>query len=86
MSNVTPLRSKSETSAQAIARQETELRAKSRLVAREINNDAAHLSLDLAEACAMTSLPPGVRDLYRRLSAHIDQELATVSAILGRAE
>ena len=31
MTNVTPLRSKSETSAQAIARQETELRAKSRL-------------------------------------------------------
>lgn len=86
MTNVTPLRSKSETSAQAIARQEAELRAKSRIVAREINNDAHHLSLDLAQACAMTSLPAGVRDIYRRLSAHIDQQMANANAILGRVE
>lgn len=77
---------KPETSAQAITRQEIELRAKARLVAREIHNDADHLSLDLAQACAMNSLPPGVRDIYRRLSAHIDQEIANVTAILGRVE
>lgn len=86
MSNVTPLRSKSETSAQAITRQENELRAKARIVAREIHNDAAHLSLDLTDVCALTTLPPGARDIYRRLSAHIEQEMATASAILGRVE
>lgn len=86
MSNVTTLRPQAETAAKSIQLQEKELRAKARTVAREIHNDLAHASLDLAEAHALLSLPPGVRDIYRRLSAHIDQEVANANAILGRAE
>lgn len=86
MGSVTTLHTPVETSARSIIRQEGELRAKARIVAREIHNDAAHLSVDLTEAAALTTLPPGARDIYRRLSAHIDQEIATANAILGRVE
>lgn len=86
MNNVTTLRPKSETAAQSIIRQDKELRGKARRVAQEVHNDLAHASLDLAEISAMAPLPAGVRDIYRRLSAHIDCELQHANAILGRVE
>jgi hypothetical protein len=86
MGNVTHLRTPPETSAQSVRRQEKELRSKAWIVAREAHKDAQHTSLDLAEVSTLRALPPGVTDIYRRLSAHIDAELKAAEAILGRVE
>lgn len=80
-----PAKPKAETAAQAVQRMELEASAAAMRVASELNADLASVAADCLTAASMRSLPPGVRDLYRRLGERIEGDLQTVNAITGRA-
>lgn len=84
MTNVTPLRRGSETTAQAIARQHRELQVKARQAAADVHNDMAVTNSELRDLAALESLPHGARQTYRRLADHIEAELRSAILILGR--
>lgn len=81
---VTPFRRPQETAADAVKRMETETRIVAARVAQDLNRDLAEIKAELVGASTMSSLPPGVRDTYRRLAEQIEAGLNTITAVSGR--
>lgn len=81
---VTPFRRPQETAADAVKRMERETRTVAMRVAQDLNRDLAETQLEIVAASTMASLPPGVRDVYRRLAEQIEAGMNTIAAVSGR--
>lgn len=74
-----------ETAGDRVRRLEAEARAVAFEVRSSLHADLIDVVGRLAEACDMTSLPAGQRDIYRRLADTIDSAVTSAQAIGARA-